>query len=86
MKAKATVRLPIQSKKQLGSILDALTPETSKQVGTRSKVTLTADKLVLVLSVEAEDAVALRAALNAYLRWINSTMNVLGILSDSNFE
>ena len=31
----------------------------------------------LVLNVEAKDTVALRAALNAYLRWIGSAVNVL---------
>jgi len=33
-----------------------------------------------VLKVEARDTVALRAALNAYLRWINSMVNVLEVL------
>ena len=34
----------------------------------------------LILKIEAKDTVALRAALNAYLRWINSIFNVLGII------
>jgi tRNA threonylcarbamoyladenosine modification (KEOPS) complex Pcc1 subunit len=38
------------------------------------------DDNFLVLKVEARDTVALRAALNAYLRWINSTLNVLEVL------
>jgi KEOPS complex subunit Pcc1 len=77
VKAKATVRLPFQSEKQLTALVNALTPEVNRQIGTRSKTILTTDGLVLVLNVEAEDTVALRAALNAYLRWINSTVNVL---------
>jgi tRNA threonylcarbamoyladenosine modification (KEOPS) complex Pcc1 subunit len=36
--------------------------------------------LTLVLNVEARDTVALRAALNAYLRWICSTISVLEAL------
>jgi tRNA threonylcarbamoyladenosine modification (KEOPS) complex Pcc1 subunit len=36
-----------------------------------------------VLTVEASDTVALRAALNAYLRWINSTVTVLETLESA---
>ena len=77
MKAEATVRLPMKSKKQLEALVKALTPETQKQLGTRSKVTLSAEKMTFRLRVEAEDTVALRAALNSYLRWANSTLRVL---------
>ncbi len=77
MKAKAEVRLPFASEKKLAAVLDALTPEAQRQIGARSKVTLAAEGQILVLFVEAQDTVALRAALNAYLRWINSTLNVL---------
>jgi KEOPS complex subunit Pcc1 len=77
VKTKATVRLPFQSEKQLTALVNALTPEVNRQIGTRSKTILTTDGLVLVLNVKAEDTVALRAALNSYLRWINSTVNVL---------
>ena len=80
MKAKATVRLPFQSEKQLAALVTALTPEVNRQIGTRSKTTLTTDELILVLNVEAEDTVALRAVLNAYLRWVNTTSNVLEAL------
>jgi KEOPS complex subunit Pcc1 len=77
LKAKATVCLPFHSEKQLKALVNALTPEVNRQIGTRSKATLATDGQFLVLNVEAEDTVALRAALNAYLRWINSTVNVL---------
>jgi KEOPS complex subunit Pcc1 len=77
MKAKATVRLQFSSEKRLTALVNALTPEINRQITTRSKTTLTKEKQFLVLDVEAKDTVALRATLNAYLRWINSTMNVL---------
>ena len=77
MKAKAAVRLPFHSEKQLTALVNALTPEVNRQIGTRSKATLAIDGQFLVLAVEAEDTVALRAALNAYLRWIKSMTNVL---------
>jgi KEOPS complex subunit Pcc1 len=81
MRAKATIRLLFESEKQIGALVNALTPEVNRQIGTRSKAKLTMDGLSLLLDVEAEDTVALRAALNAYLRWINSTINVIETLA-----
>ena len=83
LKAKATVRLPFSSKKQLDALVNALTPEINRQIGIRSKTSLTPESGFLVLDVEAEDTVALRAALNAYLRWINSMMNVFCVVEDA---
>jgi tRNA threonylcarbamoyladenosine modification (KEOPS) complex Pcc1 subunit len=77
MKAKATIRLRLSSEKQLTTLLDALAPEANRPVNTRAKAALERDGNFLVLKVEAKDTVALRAALNAYLRWIGSAMKVL---------
>jgi tRNA threonylcarbamoyladenosine modification (KEOPS) complex Pcc1 subunit len=77
MKAKATVRLRLSSEKQLTTILDALAPEAARPVNVRAKAVLERDGEFAVLTVEAEDSVALRAALNAYLRWIGSTVKVI---------
>ena len=77
MKAKATVRLRLSSEKQLTTILDALAPEANRPVKVRAKATLERDGVFAVLTVESKDTVALRAALNAYLRWIGSTVKVL---------
>jgi tRNA threonylcarbamoyladenosine modification (KEOPS) complex Pcc1 subunit len=38
------------------------------------------DGSFLVLKIKAKDTVALRAALNAYLRWMNSTISVLEVI------
>jgi len=80
MKAKATVRLQLSSEKHLAALINALKPETNRPATKRSKVLLTRDSQFLVLTVEASDTVALRAALNAYLRWINSVFSVLETL------
>ena len=77
MKAKATVRLRLSSEKQITTILDALAPEANRPVNVRAKATLERDGVFAVLTVESKDTVALRAALNAYLRWIGSTVKVL---------
>jgi len=76
-KAKANIRLQFQTEKQLATLLDVLTPETKTPVTRRANVKLQKDGLFLILAVEANDTVALRSTLNAYLRWIKSTLNVL---------
>jgi tRNA threonylcarbamoyladenosine modification (KEOPS) complex Pcc1 subunit len=55
-------------------------PEAQASPTHRSTVKLQKDDYCLALEVEAEDTVALRATLNAYLRWVNSTLNVIGVV------
>ena len=78
--AKATVRLKFSSEKQLTTILNALKPEANAPVTRRSSVKLEKDDLFLLVTVEAEDTVSLRSTLNAYLRWINSVINVIDLV------
>lgn len=80
MKATANVRLRFASEKHLGIAFKALEPETKKAATTRSEVVLEKDGSFLVLKIKAKDTVALRAALNAYLRWIDSTISVLKVI------
>jgi tRNA threonylcarbamoyladenosine modification (KEOPS) complex Pcc1 subunit len=80
MKAKATARLRVSSEKHLTTLLKALAPEANSPVTTRAKAVLKKEGNLLVLTVEAKDAVALRAALNAYLRWIGSVVKVLEVV------
>ena len=80
MKAKATIRLGFPSEKQLKTVSSALLPEVNRLVGTRAHAELEEDGVFLVLKVEAENTVALRSTLNAYLRWISSVRNVMKVL------
>ena len=80
MKAKATVRLKFSSEERLETIFKALEPEVRKSTTLRSRESLEKEDGFLVLRVEANDTVALRAALNAYLRWINSIIDALGVM------
>jgi len=82
MKAKAVVRLRFPSEKRLETVFKALKPEIKKPATTRSRADLGKEGKFLILKVEAGDTVALRAALNAYLRWISSTANVLEVLEN----
>jgi len=77
MRAKATIRLRLSSENQLTTLLDALAPEANRPINVRAKANLERDGKFMVLKVDANDTVALRAALNAYLRWIGSAVKVL---------
>lgn len=80
MKAEATVCLKLISEKKLRAVLRALEPEAKNLLGARSQASLEKKGDLLVLKIEAKDSVALRANLNAYLRWINSVLNVFETL------
>lgn len=81
MKAHAIVRLRMPSREVLEIVQRALAPETAKPPTSRSRTRLEVEDGCLVLKVEARDTVALRAALNAYLRWISSLCDVLSVLN-----
>ncbi|MCW4028539.1 MAG: KEOPS complex subunit Pcc1 [Candidatus Bathyarchaeota archaeon] len=82
-RAQASIRLNFPDQKQLTTLLAALSPETHATATRRANVNLQKDENSLVLTVEAEDTVALRATLNAYLHWINSTLSVIDAVEKS---
>ena len=78
--AKATVNLKFSDTKQLTAAVAALKPEVNAPVTHRARVELNVKENMLVLTVDADDTVALRATVNAYLRWIASTVNVIELI------
>lgn len=80
-RANANIRLKLRSEEQLTTLLHALDPEAKATVTRRATVKLEKDGLFLVLAVDAEDTVALRSTLNAYLRWISTAINVIDTVS-----
>ena len=80
IRAKATVRLKFQSDKKLTALIKALKPESKGLAMRRANVRLKKDGSFLLLTVEADDTVALRATLNAYLRWIGSAVKVIELI------
>jgi len=78
--AKATVHLKFASEKQLDTLLSALTPEAKAPPTRRASIRLKKEEAFLTLIVNAEDTVALRATINAYLRWIESTIKIMEVV------
>ncbi len=82
MKTKATVRFRIPSSKYLETIFEALEPETNTPPTKRSQTILRREKKSLIFIFKASDTIALRATMNAYLRWIKSIFDALRILDN----
>ena len=80
MKAQALIRLNFPSERDVKIALQALQPETKTAPAARSKVQVRGEGRNLILSFEAKDTSALRAAINSYLRWVHLTKDVVGLL------
>lgn len=80
MRARATVHLKFPSKRHLETVSKALNPEVNRPLTGRSKSNLEKHGTFLVLKVDCRDTVALRATLNAYLRWISAVCAVFSIV------
>ncbi len=80
MKAKATIRLKFPSSKHLRALMAALLPEINKTALGRAQIDAKDEDNFLIIEVEADDTIALRSALNSYLRWIDSMNNVFSVL------
>ena len=71
------------SEKHLTTVIDALAPEAQSPISKRTKAVLKRTDNFLVLNVEAKDIIALRAALNAYIRWLGSTLKILEVVEQA---
>jgi len=60
-----------------GLIGESLAPEVEHPTSERSKVMVSAVEGQVVISIEASDVVALRAAINSYLRWVGAILDVV---------
>jgi len=81
MKASILVRLKFLAQKHVEVVWEALEPEIRKPLTMRSRAYLQKDNNnMMVLRIEAKDTAALRASVNAYLRWISAINDCLSML------
>jgi tRNA threonylcarbamoyladenosine modification (KEOPS) complex Pcc1 subunit len=52
-------------------VLNSLLPEVSREAMPRTQVNISETNVGVLLTIEADNTNALRAALNSYLRWLN---------------
>lgn len=71
MKSHIVVHLNFPSEERLKIVLGALEPEARTSPSPRSRVKVEGEGSSLILSFEATDTSALRAAVNSYLRWVS---------------
>ncbi|MEM2935880.1 MAG: KEOPS complex subunit Pcc1 [Candidatus Bathyarchaeia archaeon] len=80
MKARALIRINFPSERNMEIVLRVLQPEIKTAPAARSRVQVRGEGRNLILSFEAKDTSALRAAINSYLRWAHLTKNILRLL------
>ena len=68
-----TAVIEVDTQGQTGIVASSLRPEVKVS---RATVSLTHTDTVLVLKINAEDSVSLRAACNSFLRWVEVAMKV----------
>ncbi|MFH0847902.1 MAG: KEOPS complex subunit Pcc1 [archaeon] len=83
MRTKAEISIPLTSRKEAQSILQALNPETRISFGPRSKVNLRLKGRSLQIIAAAKDVTALRAILNSYLRWISGCSETISTVKET---
>lgn len=71
----ASIRFDLDTVLQADVIEAALRPELGDEVP-GSRASMRREGLALVIEIEAEDPGALRAALNSYLRWTQTAIDV----------
>ena len=76
--ARAALEFTFRSMREAEAVLQAIIPEERLPTSTRCKVCVERRKNVLCLRVEAGDTVALRAALNSFVRWIIVARDMIG--------
>ena len=76
-RATAKVELVFKNARVANAICNSLRPEEELPESARCKVSITCRKNVLCLEMNADDTVALRAALNSFLRWAMVARDVI---------
>jgi KEOPS complex subunit Pcc1 len=79
--AEITIEIDLPSSKIADTIYISLLPETRQPRGFRSKTTVNPEGSILRLNIKAEDIVALRAASNAFLRFVSVAIKSLNIVA-----
>jgi tRNA threonylcarbamoyladenosine modification (KEOPS) complex Pcc1 subunit len=64
-----------------GIVKGSLIPEAEQPISQRSNVEVEAKDGRLVISMDAHDVTALRAAFNSYIRWVGAIMDVVDSVS-----
>lgn len=75
-KASAEIRIKLPEE-LVEAVLDALTPEAESPSSERSSTDVRRSIDGIVVSTEASDTTAMRAAVNSYLRWVQGILDML---------
>ena len=72
--AEVSIRLP----PEVAAIVEeSLIPEAEHPISQRSDVEIKAEDGGIIITMEASDVTALRAAFTSYVRWVDAILNVV---------
>ncbi len=69
---KSVIEIPLDSQRTAEILLAALLPETKSGPSDRATTQVSLRDTVLIITVEATDITALRAAMNSYIAWVSA--------------
>ncbi len=75
-KASAEIRVKVPEE-VVEALMDALRPEAESPSSERSSTRVRRGVNGIVISTEASDTTAMRAAVNSYLRWVQGMLDML---------
>ena len=75
-KSSAEIRIKVPEE-VIEAVLDALSPEVESPSSERSSTDVRRGVDDIIISTEASDTTAMRAAVNSYLRWVQGILDVL---------
>ncbi len=78
--AEFKAKLSFTNTKAAEVIAEAVTPETFEDKTDRYLIQAHSYRNNLILKIDAHDLIALRAAINAYLRYVNTLLNLVSYL------
>ncbi len=75
--SQAEAKITVEASREFVSvIMTSLNPELDRALSERSSIKVEASDRGVVVRVKADDMVALRAAVNSYLYWIQGIMEI----------
>ena len=80
----AILEINLGSPEMVDILYTALEPETVSVPSDRAQATLSKKDSQLVITIDAGDLTALRAAMNSYLAWISASMRAVEFVKDKN--
>ena len=86
LKTQAEIIITLSSLEEAEAVYQSLKPETKPLHANRSEAKIEPRNKTLLINLEAKDTIALRAALNSYLRWIMQLAEIHSVIINTKHQ